>query len=69
MAWTQSSRDKAVRKKRQKAEIRDGEIRAVKRARPYLTLQSLACQFGVSHMTIKRALDKQLTLDVEGETP
>ena len=65
MAWTQSSRDKAVRNKRQNALIRDGEIRAVKRARPYLTLHELADQFGVSHMTIKRALDKQLTLDVD----
>ena len=66
MAWTYTVREKALRNRQQKAVKRDGEIREKKRLHPDLSLYTLAKKFRCSHMTIKRALDKQTVLDIVG---
>ena len=64
MAWTLTVREKALRNRQQKAVVRDAEIIEKKRLHPELSLYDLAKDFNVSHMTIKRALDKQSVLDI-----
>lgn len=63
MAWTLTVREKALRNRQQKAIVRNGKIRDAKAANPGLSLYDLAGKFKCSHMTIKRALDKQTSLD------
>lgn len=64
MAWTNHTRALALKVKQTKAEIRDSQIRESKRLHPWQTLHDIAANFGVSHMTVKRALDKQTELDL-----
>lgn len=59
MAWSKHTRALGLKVRQTKAEIRDSQIRDMKRKKPWLTLHELAGMFGVSHMTVKRALDKQ----------
>ena len=64
MAWNFTHRQKGLRNRKQKAVVRNGKIRAAKADNPNLSLHKLAGKFKVSHMTIKRALDKQTLLDI-----
>ena len=67
MAWNKQTRALGLKVRQTKAEIRDSQIREEKHQRPYLTLHDLASRFGVSHMTVKRALDKQNALHFPDE--
>lgn len=63
MAWDNERREKSLRTKQRKAVLRNGKIRKAKAKKPDLTLYELAGKFDCSHMTIKRALAQQTTMD------
>ena len=63
MPWNQAQRENGLKSRKESARRRDGKIRKAKGAKPELSLYELAGQFDCSHMTVKRALEQQLSLD------